>query len=245
MRAIPRKAVTFVSKWEGFRSEAYLCSAGQPTIGYGHTEGVSLQTPPITKAQALTLLAKDMEVARGKLYGVVKPAIIDELTENQWATLLSFAFNLGAGKSWTIWKRLNARQFDQVPQELAKFVNAGGRKVQGLVNRRAAEQVLWSTDEPGSTDEPVPSSVTRGAGVTPPTPADPAPITQSKTFWTGGTVAAAGVVSGAQQIQALAAPQAANNELVANLASIAAFLIVAGGIAIMVFRWLGKREARR
>jgi lysozyme len=243
MRAIPRKAVTFVSKWEGFRSEAYLCPANVWTLGYGSTEGVK-PGDTITKAKALTLLAKDMEVARSKLYGVLNAKVIDDLTENQWSALLSFAFNLGAGKSWTIWKRLNARQFDQVPQELAKFVNAGGRKVQGLVNRRAAEMVLWSTDEPGSTDEPVPSSVTRGVGVTPPTPADPEPAVQSKTLWAGGAVAASGAVQVANEVQDLASPAAMSSEFIARIAMIAAIIAFVGGLAIMAFRYADKRRAR-
>lgn len=47
---------------------------------------------------------------------------------------------------------VRARQFDQVPGELIKFVNAGGKKLQGLVNRRTDEIRVWSTDEPGSED---------------------------------------------------------------------------------------------
>ena len=51
---------------------------------------------------------------------------------------MSFVFNLGAGAKWTIWKVLKARRFDEVPPQLMRFVNAGGRVVKGLVNRRAA-----------------------------------------------------------------------------------------------------------
>ena len=31
-----------IKKWEGLRLEAYLCPAGVPTIGWGHTKGVKL-----------------------------------------------------------------------------------------------------------------------------------------------------------------------------------------------------------
>jgi lysozyme len=243
MRAIPRKAVNFVSKWEGFEPKAYLCPANVWTIGYGSTQGVK-PGDTITKAQALTLLAKDMEVARAKLYGVIKPQIIDELTENQWSALLSFAFNLGAGK-WQIWKRINARQFDQVPQELAKFVNAGGKKISGLVKRRAAEQVLWSTDEPGSTDEAVPSSVTRGVGVTPPTPADPAPASKSSTIITGFVGAAATVPVAAQQVTAAVAPYADQSEIVQKVIAALATIAAAAAVLVLVLTWIKKREARR
>jgi lysozyme len=244
MRDIPLDAVDLCVKWEGFRRVAYLCPAGVPTIGYGHTNNVNLGDTT-TKEQARIWLREDLRDAQRKLYAVLKSDVIDELTENQWAALLSFVFNLGAKKTWTIWKRINARQFDQVPGQMILFVNAGGKKVQGLVNRRTDEIRLWSTEEPGSTEEHVPSSTTRLENTTPPTSSDPTPAVQSKTLWTGGIVTAAGAVQGAQQIQAIAAPQAQNNEWVAQIASIAAFVVVAGGIAILVFRWLDKRRAQK
>ena len=73
---------------------------------------------------------------------------------------------------------------------------------------------------------------------------DAKPVVQSKTFWTGAGVAASGIVTAGQQIQGLAAPQAANSDLIAKLAAAAAVLIVAGGIAVMVFRYLDAKRAR-
>ena len=66
----------------------------------------------------------------------------------------------------------------------------------------------------------------------------------SKTFWTAASVAVGGLVTGIQQIQALALQQAAHSGLVAKLSSFAAVLIVGGGIAIMVFRWMDSRSLR-
>jgi lysozyme len=34
--------IALVKNYEGFRSEPYCCPSGLPTIGYGHTRGVSL-----------------------------------------------------------------------------------------------------------------------------------------------------------------------------------------------------------
>lgn len=39
------------------------------------------------------------------------------------------------------------RDYDAIPAELMKWVNAGGKKVPGLVNRRAAEAGLWAKGE--------------------------------------------------------------------------------------------------
>ena len=44
----------------------------------------------------------------------------------------------------TLLKKLNKGDYAAVPVELMKWVNAGGKKVQGLVNRRAAEAGLWA-----------------------------------------------------------------------------------------------------
>lgn len=240
-RPIPKIAVDFVAAHEGLRLKAYLDSAGIPTLGYGHIEGVKMGDT-CTQAQALAWLREDMHIAVRKLYSVLKPSVIDGLTTPQYAALLSFTYNLGAKASWTIWKRINAGELDRVPVELMKFVNAGGRRIKGLVNRRADECKLWSESDPDH--EVPPSSVTRQPGMTPPVPMEK-PVAASKTFWTGAGVAASGVVAGAQQVQAIAAPQAVNSDLIAKLAGIAAVLIVAGGIAIMVFRWIDARAGRQ
>jgi lysozyme len=50
------RCVELVKQFEGFRATPYRCPAGVPTIGYGHTEGVSLADPPITRKAAAALL---------------------------------------------------------------------------------------------------------------------------------------------------------------------------------------------
>lgn len=237
-RPIPKLAVDFVSRFEGYRSRAYLCSAGVATLGFGHTANVKMGDT-CTKREALIWLADDMQVAVRKLYGVLKPDIIDALADEQWAALVSFAFNLGAGKSWKIWQLLNARRFDQAALEFARFNKAGGVVVKGLTARRAAEYELWHSS---ATDEHVPSSVTRAVGMTPPTPATDKPLVQSKTIWAGGVTAAAGLAQGAQQVQSLVAPQAHNNELLQKLAGFVAVVIVIAGVLIVVFKALDQRR---
>jgi hypothetical protein len=132
-----------------------------------------------------------------------------------------------------------------VPGELMKFTKANGKQLKGLVRRRAEEVALWNTPEPDDEDEEVPSSaVLRQPGATPPV-TDAKSAAKTGTFWTGAGVAASGLITAGQQVQALAAPQAANSELIAHLASVAAVLIVAGGIAVMVIKWLESKRARQ
>lgn len=241
-RSIPDLAVQFVAAHEGLRLTAYADVAGVWTVGYGHIDGVH-EGMRITKAEALAFLRQDMQIAVRKLYSVLREPVILGLNDHQWSALLSFAFNVGAKASWTIWKVLNAGKLELVPGELMKFTRAGGQQIKGLVHRRADEVKLWSTPDPDEEHAAPPSAVTRQPAMTPPV-TDAKPVAQSKTFWAGGTVAAAGVVQGAQQIQALAAPQAANSDLIAKLVGFASILIVAGGVAIMVFRWLDAHKAR-
>jgi lysozyme len=58
---------------------------------------------------------------------------------------VSFTFNVGASafKQSTLLKRLNARDFVDVPNQLRRWNKSGGKKVQGLVNRRENEIKLW------------------------------------------------------------------------------------------------------
>lgn len=244
MRAIPQIAVDFVASHEGCKTSAYLDSVGIATIGFGHIDGVKMGDR-CTKAQALAWLATDMQIAVRKLYSVLKPEVIDGLTEHQWAALLSFAFNLGAKADWTIWKRINRGEMDQVPGELIKFCNAGGVKVQGLINRRADEVKLWSTDEPGTIAVAPPSSETRALGMTPPTPSDPVPAGKSSTIITGALGVAATVPVAAQQITAAVAPYADHSALVGKIIAVLATIAAVSAVVVLALNWIRKHEAMR
>jgi lysozyme len=242
-RHVNAATVALVQKFEGYKDKAYLCPAKVWTIGYGHT-GPEVQPGMVcTKRQAEIWLGADLSLAGNRIRRLIGP-VTDELTENQYGALCSFVFNLGASPGWTLWKVLKARNFDAVPAQLVRFVNAGGKKLPGLVRRRNAEIELWSTDEPGTHDRVLPSSTTRNTE-TPPAPAAEAkPLAKSKTMWAGATVAVSGAVEGARQVQAIVAPQAAYSDYVANLGGVVAAVIVAGGVAVMVFRYLDARKAK-
>lgn len=242
MKAIPEIAVTFVAAHEGLRLTAYQDLGDVWTIGYGHTGADVYEGRRISEADARVLLAEDLVIAARRIEARIG-AVADELTEHQWAALLSFVFNVGADPGWTIWKRLRARQFDQVPVELTKFVNAGGKKVQGLVNRRAEECKLWATEEPGSTPETPSSSVTR-AVETPPTPADPTPPQKSASVLTAATGAVAGVPVAAKAITDAVEPYKDASPWVGQVIAIVASIAAGAAIAVLVLTWLAKKRAR-
>ena len=86
----PMIAAGLVKEFEGLRLEAYLCPAGVPTIGYGHTHGVQLGTR-ISAEQADQLLTVDL----GRVRRQLAPAVKVPVTRGQFIALLSLGFNVG------------------------------------------------------------------------------------------------------------------------------------------------------
>ena len=145
-----------LKQWEGFKNTVYKDSAGLPTIGVGHLitsaeqssgtitiNGVAVPyANGLTDQQVLDLLAQDVKPAENTVNNGVKVA----LNQNQFDALVSFTFNVGSGSfnSSTLLKVLNQGQYDQVPDQLRRWNKAGGKVVQGLVNRRENEIKLWN-----------------------------------------------------------------------------------------------------
>lgn len=132
-----------VERFEGFRPRPYLCPAGVPTIGFGstrHLDGaaVRLTDPPITIDHARILVRE--QVMRDYLPAVIK-LCPDVDAAGMLAALVDFAYNLGSGnlRASTLRKRVNAGDWESVPDELRKWVKGGGRVLPGLVKRREAE----------------------------------------------------------------------------------------------------------
>lgn len=252
MTAIPDAAIDIITRWEGLKLKAYLCPAGVWTIGYGSTGPGVVKGLTITKAQALTLLRADLEIAADRIYARIGPVVLS-LSDNQYAALISFVFNLGANANWTIWKILKAKAFDQVPTQLMRFTKARDPAtgdlvtVRGLVNRRTDEVKLWTTpDEDDKPEVILPSSTTREVE-TPPAPMEK-PAATSKSFVasavTAGAAVTAAVPQGIEQVNKAVAPYADKSEWVGNLVAVLAGLAATCAIASLVFLWLKQRNGR-
>ena len=140
MRISP-EGIEHIKRWEGFREAAYLCSGNKWTVGYGHTGSDVDRNTRVTREEAERLLRRDLAWAENTVHANVQVP----LTQHQYDTLVSFVYNVGAEafRRSTLLRKLNALDYTAVPGELAKWVHAGGRRVEGLVNRRAAEAGLW------------------------------------------------------------------------------------------------------
>lgn len=98
-------------------------------------------TEGITKLEAERLLRKDVCFAERAVLRLIKVP----LSDGQFDALVSFTFNLGSGslQRSTLRRKLNRAEYDSIPNELMRWVNAGGRRLKGLVRRRAAEAELF------------------------------------------------------------------------------------------------------
>lgn len=143
--------LSVIKKWEGFRSKPYLCPAGVATIGYGSTvypdgRAVSLRDPSITEAQAVEILAATLvkyeDAVRRYTANAKKP-----ISQNQFDALVSFAYNVGIGnlQKSSLLRLVNAGNFAGAGREFGKWVFAKGKKLQGLVDRRADESYLFAS----------------------------------------------------------------------------------------------------
>jgi len=144
---LDNRGYLLITKFEGLRLKPYLCSAKIPTIGYGNTyypdgKRVTLLDKDITKQEAFDMFK---EVAN-RFAKRVNELVITELTQNQFNSLVSFAYNVGTGNfsSSTLLKKVNKNPNDlTIKAEFLRWNKAGGKVINGLTNRRNEEADLY------------------------------------------------------------------------------------------------------
>ena len=137
---ISQAGVDLIKHFEGCYLESYLCPAGVWTIGYGHTLNVQ-EGDVIDQEAAEALLIEDLEEFEGYVNSMTEIA----LKQNEFDALVSWVFNLGPGnfKESTLLNRVNYGPLSDVPFQIQRWNKAGGKILEGLVKRRAAEAALW------------------------------------------------------------------------------------------------------
>lgn len=137
--------IAHIKEFEGFRAKRYLCPAGKWTIGYGHvivdSERITLWNAELTEEQATKLLIKDLD----RFESAVRSMVTVPLTQGQFDALVSFAYNLGEAKlrSSTLLKLLNAGDYDGARKQINRWVYSNGKKLDGLIRRRARETEMF------------------------------------------------------------------------------------------------------
>lgn len=142
MRHISETGLAFIQQWEGFRGKPYQDSGGVWTQGYGHTRGVTAETSEITQDEALHLLADDLAIAEAEVSRLIKV----NLTDNQFAALVSLTFNAGSAPLLkTLGHKLNDGDYEGAADSFLVWSHVNGVVNAGLENRRAAEKELFNS----------------------------------------------------------------------------------------------------
>lgn len=134
-----------IARFEGLRLEPYDDGVGVMTIGIGHVikPGENLWRK-ITEQEAYDLFVVDAARYVADVNRLVKVP----LTQNQFDALVSLDFNLGPGGWSGLLDLLNSGDYRGARDAFGRYVMAGGRRLAGLVRRRAAEADLFATFSP-------------------------------------------------------------------------------------------------
>jgi GH24 family phage-related lysozyme (muramidase) len=125
-------------------------TGGEPwTIGWGATGRDDFNGARIgpgtrwTQAQCDARLAADLVRYAADVAAVIGPALT---TQSQFDAMVSFHYNTGAIRTATLTKKHIAGDYAGAAHEFSRWTRAGGRVLQGLVRRRAAEAELYTSD---------------------------------------------------------------------------------------------------
>ena len=140
-------AAELCRRFEGFRSQPYLCPAGIPTIGYGSTyyadgRKVTLQDAPMDEPAARALLLAELHHTYAP--GVLRLCPVLATDERRLNAIVDFTYNLGVGRlqTSTLRRKINAQDWGGAKEQLMLWTRGGGKVLPGLLKRRQAECLL-------------------------------------------------------------------------------------------------------
>ena len=140
--AILALAAAMIAPWEGKVNSPYRDPVGILTVCYGHT-GKDIERRRYSDAECMALLEKDV-AAHAKALQCAGTGY--KLREG--AAFVSLAYNIGVAgfcKS-TAARRAQAGDYAGACAAMSRHVKAGGKVLQGLVDRRAYERAICEGD---------------------------------------------------------------------------------------------------
>jgi lysozyme len=145
-REVNQAGVDLIRRFEGCRLDAYPDpgTGGDPwTIGYGATGPGIAPGVVWTQEEAEARLVEDI----AQFAGAVERALTVPVSANEFAAMVSLAFNIGAGafKKSTLLRLVNDGHFEAAAEQFLRWNRAGGREMPGLTRRRQAERQLFLT----------------------------------------------------------------------------------------------------
>lgn len=148
MRNIIQEGIDLTKDSEGLNLTIYGDTGNppNPTVGWGHkvtAEDGLMIGDTITQEQADQLFLKDQAHAAS----IVEQFVTVPLTDNQFAALVDFVFNVGSGRfeRSTLLKYLQSGDYESAAQEFGRWIYAGGIPSDGLEKRREKEIILFKS----------------------------------------------------------------------------------------------------
>lgn len=141
-----QNGINLIKKWEGFYNVAYLDPVGVWTIGYGTTNS-DFNITNVRIKQGLyiseSLAEKWLKASLSQKYEplVNKYNKIYNFNQNEFDALVSFCYNIGSIDQLT---KNGTRSKEEIKAHFLAYCNAGGKQLQGLLNRRKDELALFS-----------------------------------------------------------------------------------------------------
>jgi len=141
---ISEEGKDLIKLFEGCRLNAYKCSAGVPTIGYGNTyypNGDKVKMGDTITLEEARDLFDDLIVRYER---IVNSKLKVDVKQNEFDALVSHTYNTGG--STTLFKLVNMEaNKDKIKTWfLTKYITANGKVLQGLKNRRLKEWELYN-----------------------------------------------------------------------------------------------------
>jgi lysozyme len=101
-----------------------------------------MEDAPISEATAALMVLATL----GEYENAVNRYVTVPLNQNQYDALTDFAYNAGATnlRTSTLLKKLNKGDYIGAALEFGKWIYGGGKRLSGLVTRRAAEKNLFN-----------------------------------------------------------------------------------------------------
>lgn len=138
-----KTGLDLIKKFEGCRLQAYQDVSGIWTVGWGQTGPWIDESTMLSQAQADTLLERELK----KKEEAMSRIVIAPTTENEWAALVSLAYNIGIGAfaNSTLLRYLNSDQKGLVPEQFLVWCKVKKKVIPSLLARRQTEKELYET----------------------------------------------------------------------------------------------------
>ena len=137
-----QRLIDAIKKFEGCVLTAYQDTAGVWTIGYGHTNGVK-KGDKITAYQAEKFLKEDL----AKFEPIANKVKRIGSSQGKFDAVLDFIYNCGPAnfEKSTLKTYIECGKATwEIQEQFLRWVNAGGRKLGGLVSRRIWEAARFN-----------------------------------------------------------------------------------------------------